>query len=107
VALFRPRGDSLHGVILPQVGSWYRRLDGNLFEVVAVDEDERTAELQHFDGTVEELEFDAWHELELERAVPPEDWSGSVDVDPADLDGTDEYPGLVPQDLLEFVDRYE
>ena len=94
-------------MILPQVGSWYRRLDGNLFEVVAVDEDERTVELQHFDGTVEELEFEIWHALDLERAVAPEDWSGSVDVDPADLDGTDEYSGLSWQDPLEFVDRYE
>jgi hypothetical protein len=64
--------------INPIIGSWYRYENGELFEVVAIDEQDGTLEIQYFDGTVEELDFDAWQELEIEAAEPPEDWSGSV-----------------------------
>ena len=37
----------------PVVGDWYRRMDGALFEVVAIDRDDSTVEVQHFDGTLE------------------------------------------------------
>lgn len=64
----------------PIVGNWYRHLDkGQKFEVVAVDEDEGIVEIQHFDGDVEELDLDAWYELEIEGAEPPEDWTGPLD----------------------------
>lgn len=70
----------------PPIGSWYRHPDGTLFEVVAVDEDDATIELQHFDGTLDEVDLDIWSGLLVESVGAPEDWSGSVDVDPADLD---------------------
>ena len=70
----------------PVVGEWYRRLNGSLFEVVAIDRDDGTVEVQHFDGTVEELELESWEEQEVEEAKAPEDWSGSVDVEPEDLE---------------------
>lgn len=70
----------------PSVGEWYRVSGGDIFEVVAVDEDDRTIEIQYFDGTVEELDADDWEaqceDGQLELAEPPEDWSGSVDVEP-------------------------
>jgi hypothetical protein len=73
---------------LPTIGDWYRYSAGELFEVVAIDEDEGTIEIQHFDGTVEELDFDdwaaSWHDREIETAAAPEDWSGSVDMDAED-----------------------
>ena len=96
-----------HGVIFPQVGSWYRRLDGRLFEVVAVDEEELTVEIQHFDGTIGELDFDLWHGLELEPAAPPEDYSGSLDLDRADLRELRGGRGLGWHDHLEFVDHLD
>ncbi len=56
------------------------------FEVVAFDEDDGTIELQYFDGTVEEMDLEDWQaEKEagtLEEVEAPEDWTGSVDVDP-------------------------
>jgi len=77
---------------LPTIGDWYRYSGGELFEVVAIDEDEGTIEIQHFDGTVEELDFDdwatSWHDREIETAAAPEDWSGSVDMDAEDDAGT-------------------
>lgn len=94
------------GMIQPQVGCWYRRLDGTLFEVVALDEDDGTVELQEFDGTVDELEIEAWHRLVLEPTAAPEDYSGAVDVEagdgPTDDDGTGAQPAVDP---LVFVDR--
>ncbi|HXR89043.1 MAG TPA: DUF6763 family protein [Steroidobacteraceae bacterium] len=69
----------------PGIGEWYRLNGGELFEVVAVDEDDGTIELQYFDGTVEEMDVDDWNaqwdDGTLEAAEAPEDWSGSVDVE--------------------------
>jgi hypothetical protein len=69
----------------PGIGDWYRLNGGELFEVVAVDDDDGTIEIQYFDGTVEEMDVDDWNaqweEGALEAAEAPEDWSGSVDVE--------------------------
>ena len=46
--------------VQPAIGEWYRFLDGDEFEVVAIDEDDGTIEVQYFDGTVEELESADW-----------------------------------------------
>jgi len=70
----------------PEVGDWYRYRGGDLFEVVAVDDDDETIEVQHFDGTIEEIDFDSWEsqwqDRLFEAAEAPEDWSGSVDMEP-------------------------
>lgn len=89
------------------MGRWYRRLNGNLFEVVAVDEERSTVELQHFDGTIEGLEFDVWKVIDLEPAQAPEDWSGSVDIDWQDLPETEIPPGTGWQNVLGFIDRFD
>ena len=70
----------------PVVGDWYRRPGGALFEVVAIDRDDATVEVQHFDGTLEEFELESWEEQEFEEAQAPEDWTGSVDVDLEDTE---------------------
>ncbi len=44
-------------VSYPVIGNWYRRSNGSLFEVVAVDEQDGTVELQYFDGTIDELDL--------------------------------------------------
>lgn len=93
----------------PIVGNWYRRKNGETFEIVAVDEDDQTIEVQHFDGTVEEFDFEAWDEgwedALLETAEPPEDWTGSVDVEPEDSDEPEELNSerqwLSPLDYLD------
>lgn len=69
---------------LPSIGDWYKDESGNTFEIVALDEDEGTIEIQYFDGSVEELDSDAWEELALEAVEPPEDWSGSLDIERED-----------------------
>jgi len=91
----------------PEIGKWYRTTDGNTFEVVAVDEQDQTIEVQYFDGTVEELDTDAWNELVVERIEPPEDWSGSMDVDDEDLPDDDGEFHQEWSDPMSFVDEYE
>ena len=69
----------------PTIGKWFRRPNGTLLEVVAVDEDDGTIEIQLFDGTIDEIEIDAWRDQLLLEVAAPEDWSGSVDMDPDDF----------------------
>ena len=76
----------------PDVGKWYRAGGGEAFEVVALDEHDGTVEVQYFDGTVAEFEFEDWEAQrangEIEDAEGPEDWTGSVDVDVEDDEET-------------------
>lgn len=95
-------------VLYPVIGHWYRRSNGSLFEVVAVDEQDGTVELQYFDGTIDELDLETWPKLLIENVGAPDDWSGSVDMDPEDFSGKDS--GELPlgyQDPLKFVDTVE
>ncbi len=75
----------------PGIGAWYRLNGGELFEVVAFDDDDGTIEMQYFDGTVEEMDVDDWNaqwdDGALEAAEAPEDWSGSVDVESPEDNG--------------------
>ena len=62
----------------PTVGQWYEDLENEeTFQVLKVDEDKETVEIQHLDGDVEELDVDGWAELDLELTEEPEGWSGS------------------------------
>ena len=90
----------------PVIGDWYRRPNGSLFEIVAFDEQAATIELQFFDGTIDELDMETWPTLVIEKVGAPEDWSGSVDMDPEDFTGEDS--GDIPlgwHDPLEMLDR--
>jgi hypothetical protein len=81
----------------PNIGEWYRHSGGSLFEVVAKDEDDGTIDIQYFDGTLEEMDVEDWEsqwdEGAIEAAEAPEDWSGSVDIEPEDDSGrgSDDY----------------
>lgn len=72
----------------PDIGGWYRIRNGELFEVVAIDDNDGTIEVQYFDGTVEEIDLGDWETQhangDIEVAEAPDDWSGSVDVDDED-----------------------
>jgi hypothetical protein len=75
--------------IKPIVGQWYRGDTDELFEVVAIDDQDETIEIQYFDGSVTEIDFETWYdqlrdEL-IEAADAPEDWSGAIDVEGEDL----------------------
>ncbi len=92
----------------PAIGHWYRRTNGNLLKIVAVDEEDATIEVQFFDGTIDEIDLDTWNGVLRERVDAPEDWSGSVDMDPEDFSGEDS--GEIPlgyHDPLSFLDKRE
>lgn len=80
-------------VDFPTIGKWFRRPNGVVFEVVAVDEDDDTIEIQYFDGTIDEFDLEFWPRLLTIEVNAPEDWSGSIDMDP------DDYVGLGPDDM--------
>lgn len=92
--------------VFPFVGSWYKDGTGSVFEVVALDDDDHSVGIQHFDGTVEELDLDMWWDMPLEMVEPPEDWSGSLDMDREDY-GVD--LGEIPTEewgtALDFIER--
>lgn len=69
--------------------NWYRHLDkGQEFRVIGVDEKAGTVDIQYFDGTTEELEPEAWVELDIEAIEAPENWAGALDIAEADDFGT-------------------
>ena len=92
----------------PIIGDWYCSPTGELFEVVAVDNDDRTIEIQYFDGTLEEYDQDTWNAQGIVEADAPEDWTGSFDVDQEDYDVEAETPQNAAWSApSEFLDRSE
>ena len=89
----------------PRVGDWYQNISGENFEIVALDDDEATLEIQYFDGAVEEVDFDSWYEMEIAPIEPPEDWSGSMDIERADY-GVD-LELTAPNDKINPLDEIE
>ena len=53
-----------------------------------LDDDERTVEIQHFDGDIEELSREEWRSLRIELSEEPENWSGALDIAEQDDLGT-------------------
>ncbi|NOR40878.1 MAG: hypothetical protein GQ537_06695 [Gammaproteobacteria bacterium] len=94
--------------VKPVVGDWYQSSEGQEFEVVAIDQDERTVEIQYFDGAIEELDFSSWEQTPLQTAQPPEDWSGSIDMMRedfvADTGMTSQENWASPLDTLDMID---
>jgi hypothetical protein len=75
----------------PIVGNWYSHVDkGEAFQVVALDEDSGTIEIQDFEGGIDEIDFDEWRQLAVVSSAQPEDWGGPVDdVEPDEFGYTD------------------
>ena len=60
----------------PVPGQWYENLEEEeQFRVLSVDEDSELVEIEYLDGDIEELDLEAWHEMDLERIDEPEGWS--------------------------------
>jgi len=68
----------------PEIGNWYKLGTGELFEVVAIDRHDRTIEIQHYDGSIDEYDYDSWKISNITAATQPEDWSGAYDMTNAD-----------------------
>ena len=74
----------------PIIDNWYYHLDkGQRFQVVAMDEESQTVEVQYFDGTVDEHGLETWYQLNIEPCEAPENWSGPLDIGNVDDLGTE------------------
>lgn len=69
-------------------GEWYQAA-GEPFEIVGIDPRAEVVLVQHFDGTLEEFDFDSWLELAARPVPPPEDYSGALDIGREDYEGGD------------------
>lgn len=63
-------------VLQPVIGNWYRDVGGALFEVVSIDDELETLEVQYFDGTIEDMDFEDWdadcEQGDIVKASPPD-----------------------------------
>ena len=60
----------------PVPGQWYENQEEEeSFRVLSVDEDSELVEIEYLDGDIEEIDIEAWHEMDLERTQVPEGWS--------------------------------
>jgi hypothetical protein len=64
----------------PIVGDWYS-YRGRDFTVVDVDEDEGIVEIQYASGAVQQIDLNAWYDMDLEPSEEPEDWDADIDED--------------------------
>lgn len=94
-------------IIRPEVGNWYNGDNfPEIFEVVALDEDNKTIEIQYFDGSIEELEYSLWHASMIEEIPAPEDWSGPYEMVKEDFnDYTDQ--AIHPESWANPIDSIE
>jgi hypothetical protein len=72
----------------PEPGQWYEDLDRDeVFKVLSVDPDEERIRIQWLDSEPEEIDLDAWNEMDLEMTDEPEGWADDdEDEDDEDLD---------------------
>ena len=91
----------------PIIDNWYHHLDkGQRFQVVAIDEESQTVEIQYFDGTLDEHDLETWYQLCIEPCEAPENWSGPLDIGNIDDLGT-EITDTSPSDWDESLNEFE
>jgi hypothetical protein len=75
----------------PVKGQWYENVEEDeTFRVLSVDEDSELVEIEYLDGDIEELDLDAWHEMDLERIAEPEGWAGGDEGEEEDEEEEDD-----------------
>jgi hypothetical protein len=58
----------------PVVGKWYRDAElDEQFRVLAIDEEREVVEIRYLDGEADEIELEAWSDLDLEAVEPPDE----------------------------------
>ncbi len=90
------------------VGGWYRIPGGACFEVVALDLDSETIEIQYYDGAVEELDFDSWLEMSAVPSNAPNDAAGALDLARGDYGGLGmDFDAIQPGDRSNPLDQLD
>jgi hypothetical protein len=71
----------------PAAGQWYQNVEEEeSFRVLSVNEDSELVEIEYVDGDIEEIDIEAWHEMDLEKTAAPEGWSESEEEEDEDED---------------------
>ncbi len=68
-----------------EVGAWYRSPGTEPFEVVALDFDSETVEIQYYDGSVAELDYESWLDLGAQPTTGPDSFDGALDLSHEDM----------------------
>jgi hypothetical protein len=94
----------------PDIGQWYLNDESKQqFEVVALDLDSDSVEIQYFEGEIDDMDFETWYSLPLISMDAPEDWSGPFETDDYYLDDSEEaeYSEWIdnPYDHIEHSDH--
>lgn len=78
----------------PIPGNWYvNRADGSRFRVVGLDEQERSVEIQHQSGDLDDIDMASWYGLDFEPAEPVINPAAPMrDVDEGDVGYTADDP---------------
>ena len=75
----------------PKPGQWYENLEEEeTFRVLSVDEDSELIEIEYVDGDIEEIDVEAWHEMDLELTAEPEGWSDADEDEDEDEEEEDD-----------------
>jgi len=75
----------------PTPGQWYENVEEEeTFRVLSVDEDSELIEIEYLDGDIEEMDVEAWHEMDLDLIQEPEGWSDSDEEEEEEEDEEDE-----------------
>ncbi len=75
----------------PVRGQWYQNVEEEeTFRVLTVDEDSELIEIEYLDGDIEELDVEAWHEMDLELTKEPEGWSDEDEDEDEEEEDEDE-----------------
>ena len=97
----------IYGVFMklvePEVGCWYKNMeDKSEFEVVAIDDDDDTIEIQYLDGELEEYELESWYLLTLRYIATPDCWASNSD----DMENDLEQEVIVKPDDWSLLNEY-
>lgn len=90
----------------PPINSWYQDLStSQLFEIVAIDENSGTIEVQFQDGDIDEYDIETWGQLKLIQTQTPDEDSAAYTDDSSDLwdndSGFDSNEFMSPLDMIE------
>jgi len=69
--------------VFPFIGEWYWDIEHteHQFEIVAIDNENKSIEIQYLSGDIEELSFDDWFSMQIAPIAPPKDRFAPFDIE--------------------------
>ncbi len=75
----------MSGQVSAETGHWYHsQINQNNFEVVDIDFEAQSIEIQYFDGDTENIGFSGWKTIVPTEISAPQDWSGPYELKTTD-----------------------